>query len=204
MHTTRNHSKKRPGFEAPSGAAGPSGAQPVDRNTQYGILNGAIGNGCNGCRSTRHLPIMPRHRHLLALALGFALSACGERDADKGVAINAAALPPPATAAPAPAAAPVTAEPTSQAASATAPVAPGPLYFCVKGDGSGAQRTTIAFEPAVETLCRKAPEMGPCQYERDACRRQGGKVVTAGGAEITPQVEAEYDRRVLRIRMKSN
>jgi len=83
-------------------------------------------------------------------------------------------------------------------------VTTGPLYFCVQGEGSVAQRKAIAFTPEVEALCRKAPEMGPCKYERDACRRAGGKVLTAAGVEITPQTEAEYDRRVMRIRMKSN
>ncbi len=62
----------------------------------------------------------------------------------------------------------------------------------------------MVLTPEVEALCRKAPEMGPCKYERDACRRGGGKVLTGSGVEITPQTEADYDRRVMRIRMKSN
>jgi hypothetical protein len=68
----------------------------------------------------------------------------------------------------------------------------------------GQRRTTIVLPGPVEALCRKAPEMGPCQYEREACRRSGGKVMTADGTEITREKEAEYDRRVMRIRMKSN
>jgi hypothetical protein len=46
--------------------------------------------------------------------------------------------------------------------------------------------------------------MGPCQYERDACRRSGGRVFAADGSEITRSVEDEYDKRVMRIRLRSN
>jgi hypothetical protein len=98
----------------------------------------------------------------------------------------------------------VAAPPPGPAAEAAAAATTGPLYFCAQVEGSAAQRKTITFTPEVEALCRKAPEMGPCKYERDACRRQGGRVQTADGSEITPQTETEYDRRVLRIRMKSN
>jgi hypothetical protein len=75
---------------------------------------------------------------------------------------------------------------------------------CVSETAGEQRRTVIALPAPVEALCRKAPEMGPCQYEREACRRKGGKVVTADGTEITRQTEAEYDRKVMRIRMKSN
>jgi hypothetical protein len=53
-------------------------------------------------------------------------------------------------------------------------------------------------------MCAKHPEMGPCQYERDICRRSGGRVYAAGGAEITAQTEAEYDKKVMRVRFKAN
>jgi hypothetical protein len=56
----------------------------------------------------------------------------------------------------------------------------------------------------VAELCRKHPEMGPCQYEREVCRRSGGRVYAANGDEITKQTEAEYDKKVLRVRFKSN
>jgi hypothetical protein len=46
--------------------------------------------------------------------------------------------------------------------------------------------------------------MGPCKYERDGCRRSGGRVYAANGVEITKQTEAEYDKRVLRVLFKAN
>jgi hypothetical protein len=46
--------------------------------------------------------------------------------------------------------------------------------------------------------------MGPCQYEREVCRTSGGRVFAADGREITKETEAEYDRRVLRVRINSN
>jgi hypothetical protein len=46
--------------------------------------------------------------------------------------------------------------------------------------------------------------MGPCQYERNLCRRSGGRVYASDGREITMATEAEYDRKVMRVRLKSN
>jgi len=46
--------------------------------------------------------------------------------------------------------------------------------------------------------------MGPCQYERDLCRRGGGRVYAAEGKEITLQTEAEYDKKVMRVRLRAN
>ncbi|MFO1323889.1 MAG: hypothetical protein U1F15_07470 [Burkholderiales bacterium] len=77
---------------------------------------------------------------------------------------------------------------------------PGPLYVC---DASGA-RTPIDYEPRVDKLCRRHPEMGPCQYERNMCRARGGRVYTAKGEEVTPAVEAEYDRIVMRVRFQAD
>jgi hypothetical protein len=108
-----------------------------------------------------------------------------------------------------PASAPVTAKsaPAPAPARPAAPVAPpkialpstdfapGPLYFCETGAG----RTAIEYEPRVEQLCRRHPEMGPCQYERNACRKQKGRVYTAKGEEVTLAVEAEYDKAVTRV-----
>jgi hypothetical protein len=45
--------------------------------------------------------------------------------------------------------------------------------------------------------------MGVCQYEREACRRDGGRVFDARGVEITKQIEAEYDRKVMRTRFRA-
>ena len=75
-----------------------------------------------------------------------------------------------------------------------------PLYYCQTASG----KTDIVYEPRVETLCRRHPEMGPCQYEREACRRSGGRVFEANGTEITRSTENEYDKRVLRVTFKSN
>jgi hypothetical protein len=73
--------------------------------------------------------------------------------------------------------------------------AAGPLYYCV----TASSRTPIEYEPRVEQLCRRHPEMGPCQYERTACRAQRGRVFTAKGEEVTLAVEAEYDKAVTRV-----
>jgi hypothetical protein len=83
-------------------------------------------------------------------------------------------------------------------------VPPEAIYVCVSNSGATQKQTAIMFVPKVEKLCRRHPEMGPCQYERDICRRSGGRVFAAGGAEITMATEAEYDRKVLRVRFQAN
>ena len=45
--------------------------------------------------------------------------------------------------------------------------------------------------------------MGPCQYERQACRATGGRVIRFDGAEITTDVEKEYDKQVQRFRLNA-
>ena len=90
--------------------------------------------------------------------------------------------------------------------------APGPAivlppkaqYVCVTDVAGQRQQTVIEFSPKVATMCLKHPEMGPCQYERNACRRSGGRVFAAEGKEITMATEAEYDKKVMRIRFKAN
>ena len=77
---------------------------------------------------------------------------------------------------------------------------PGPLYVC---DASGA-KTAIEYEPRVDKLCRRHPEMGPCQYERNQCRSRGGRVYTQKGEEVTLAVEGEYDRIVRRVRFQAD
>jgi hypothetical protein len=112
--------------------------------------------------------------------------------------------PPPTPAVPAPAAvapkAPPPAATTPKVALPSTEFAPGPLYYCV----TAAARTPIDYEPRVDQLCRRHPEMGPCQYERDACRAQRGRVYTAKGEEVTMAVEAEYDRVVTRVRFQGD
>ncbi len=113
--------------------------------------------------------------------------------------------------------APVVREPIAPAPQASVPTAPLPsaaqpdamlpantLYRCVTEAGGQRQQTAIEFVPKVLELCRKHPEMGPCQYEREVCRRAGGRVFTANGAEITRHTEAEYDKRVMRVRFRGD
>lgn len=85
----------------------------------------------------------------------------------------------------------------------TVVVPPNTLYVCVLDVAGVRQQTAIEFAPRVGDLCAKHPEMGPCQYERNACRRSGGRVYAANGKEITMETEAEYDRKVLRVRFKA-
>jgi hypothetical protein len=94
---------------------------------------------------------------------------------------------------------------TEVAASAPRITVPaGSQYVCVTVSSGVPSQTTIAFAPKVAQLCLRHPEMGPCQYERNLCRRSGGRVYAAGGEEITMATEAEYDKHVLRVRFKSN
>ena len=80
----------------------------------------------------------------------------------------------------------------------------GSIYLCITETGGVRQQTSIQFAPKVGKLCAKHPEMSPCQYERNVCRSSGGRVYAAGGVEITAETEAEYDRKVLRVRFKAN
>lgn len=52
-------------------------------------------------------------------------------------------------------------------------------------------------------VCSRFPAMGPCQYERDACRAAGGRVIRFDGIEITKDVEREYDKQVQRFRLNA-
>ena len=84
------------------------------------------------------------------------------------------------------------------------PFPPNILYMCVLGSGSAVRQTAIEFVPKVLELCRKHPEMGPCQYERQSCRHGGGRVFAADGTEITSATEAQYDKRVYRVRFRGD
>jgi len=78
------------------------------------------------------------------------------------------------------------------------------IYVCVADKPRGREQTVIAFAPKVHGLCKRHPEMGPCQYERNQCRAAGGRVYARGGAEITLAHEAEYDKKVMRVRFRAN
>lgn len=84
------------------------------------------------------------------------------------------------------------------------PVPPRTLYVCAKLVQGKIEQTAIEFISKVEAICRRHPEMGPCQYERDFCRRSGGRVFTPNGTEITLQTEAEYDKKVYRVRFRAD
>lgn len=89
-------------------------------------------------------------------------------------------------------------------AAATAPAVPsGMLYVCAKVVDGAPHHTGIDYEPKVRELCSRHPEMGVCQYERDACRLAGGRVYDTRGIEITRQIEADYDRKVMRTRFRA-
>jgi hypothetical protein len=94
---------------------------------------------------------------------------------------------------------------TTTAPRAEEPVAipAGAVYACVVESSGERQVTAIELVPKVAALCAQNPEMGPCQYEREVCRRSGGRVFAADGREITKATEAEYDRRVLRARISN-
>lgn len=98
--------------------------------------------------------------------------------------------------------------PPGASASPAEPAAPivvpaGTLYICVVDAGGIRHQTAIEFAPKVGELCAKHPEMAPCQYERNSCRRTGGRVYAANGVEITMETEAAYDKKVMRVRFKA-
>jgi len=78
------------------------------------------------------------------------------------------------------------------------------IYVCVVDRPGGREQTVIEFAPKVHGLCKRHPEMGPCQYERNQCRAAGGRVYARGGEEITLAHEAEYDKKVMRVRFRAN
>jgi hypothetical protein len=153
---------------------------------------------------------MRLNRTFLSLGCALVLSACAPvREPlpitppgdSKGAAVVRRPLPEP----PASGAGSAVAGASAARAPATGIVVPaGSLYVCVSENAGVRQETAIQFAPKVGTLCAKHPEMGPCQYERDVCRRSGGRVYAAGGVEITPETEAQYDKKVLRVRFKAN
>lgn len=147
-------------------------------------------------------------RNTLAIAAALVLvAACSSKEpvpiTPKGEAASSPVVRRPVPE-PAPAAAPTT---TTKAAAAPSPPRVFPkdaIYVCVAEANGERRETEITFEPKVAELCRKHPEMGPCQYERETCRRAGGRVYAQGGVEITRATEDEYDKKVMRVRFRAN
>ena len=146
---------------------------------------------------------------LRTLALLLALAGCTQSrepvpitpPADaRGAAVVRRPLPEPAPTAPSVA----SVAPATPAREPPVVVPPGVVYVCVSEAAGVRTQTAIEFTPKVGAMCAKHPEMGPCQYERDICRKSGGRVYAAGGVEITAQTEAEYDKKVMRVRFKAN
>jgi hypothetical protein len=104
----------------------------------------------------------------------------------------------------APASAGSSTAPAAQSAAPPVTVPPGLLYVCVTEAGGTRKQVGIEYAPKVHDLCSRHPEMGPCQYERDACRSAGGRVFARTGEEITLAIEAEYDKKVRRVRFRAN
>ena len=76
-------------------------------------------------------------------------------------------------------------------------------YECVKGKSGLESRAAITFPEKSGRICARFPAMGPCQYERQVCRAAGGRVIRFDGAEITTEVEKEYDKQVQRFRLNA-
>jgi hypothetical protein len=129
-----------------------------------------------------------------AMIVTLALAGCQPAPPPTAVPPASSTATPPAPSPPAkPAPAPVVALPRTD-------LPPGPIYRCEVGGVS----TVLPLPENIESLCRRHPEMGPCQYERDSCRQRGGRVLTSLGEEVSPRVEAEYDKRVTRVRFQSD
>ncbi|MET0682294.1 MAG: hypothetical protein ABWZ29_03010 [Casimicrobiaceae bacterium] len=154
------------------------------------------------------IAVVVPHRAAAFCALIVALAACAPTSEQTPPAAAASASAPAVTRRPLPE---VTPPPpaTSPAPAASAPMPPivvpaGALYVCAVRTGATLEQTAIEYAEKVGQMCRKHPEMGPCQYERNACRRKGGRVFAADGTEITMVTEAEYDKKVRRVTFKAN
>jgi hypothetical protein len=159
----------------------------LGRNTSSAQLGDPGSHPQHGCADVGAAGVCARQRGWVAAA-ALALAACQP---------GAPRIPPPAgigvPAAPAAAPAPRVALPGLD-------LPPGPIYRCAI---AGSQ-SVLALSENIESLCRRHPEMGPCQYEREGCRQRGGRVYTSKGDEVTAAVEAEYDKRVRRVRFQAD
>ncbi len=101
--------------------------------------------------------------------------------------------------------APVRVQPSAVAIATTPSVTPSGAtrYECVRGAQGAESRAAIAFPENSGRICARFPAMGPCQYERAACRSAGGRVIRFDGIEITKEVEHEYDKQVTRFRLNA-
>jgi hypothetical protein len=77
----------------------------------------------------------------------------------------------------------------------------GAVYVCAAGTGKDRTIATSRLNENVAALCRRHTEMGPCQSARNECRSSGGRVYGADGSEITQADEAEYNKKVMRLRV---
>lgn len=146
-----------------------------------------------------------RAMFVLAAAAAICSACSGPTDQKRPAPAAVQASPAPVAQPVAPATPPAAVEPATVARGPEPIVVPPEaLYVCVTESGGRRSQQTIEFTPEVAKLCRNHPEMGPCQYERAACRRSGGRVFAAGAIEITAKTEAEYDKHVMRVPLRSN
>ena len=101
--------------------------------------------------------------------------------------------------------APTRAQPSAVQIATAASVTPEGItrYECVKGKAGEETRAAITFPEKSGRICARFPAMGPCQYERTACRASGGRVIRFDGVEITKDVEHKYDKQVQRFRLNA-
>jgi hypothetical protein len=151
-----------------------------------------------------------RYRLLIAATVAATLAGCGTPDATRTEAPPLSITPPAERGDAAVVRRPLperSIPPVAVAPPTTLPpivVPADAIYVCVVDAGGTRRQTVIEFVPKVHQLCSRHPEMGPCQYERNACRNVGGRVYAASGQEITLATEAEYDRKVMRVRFRAN